>query len=207
MWSLIHSKYGSTANMLLITMLISLGFLLPILGMEYSWVRYTTMLITVCMLLFVIKLWETLWKVNWLQKHFCPNLTGKWKGTIEAKYTLPNDGKVQVKEVNVDFNIKMNFLSLTMTGVSEDEYMRSEVLSSWLRTEGSKLFLYYTYQVNVKNPKPTDGQFFHGSARLELIWDDTSYYFEGNYWTNRNWNVGGQTAGYIKLNRKCDLQH
>ena len=203
MWSLIYSKYGSIANTLLITLLLSLGFLLPIFGMEYSWVRYIAMAVTGCMFLFSFKLWEYLWKIEWLQRNFCPNLTGKWEGTLEAKYTLPNDDKVQMKQVIVDFNIKMNFLRLTMEGVSEDEYMRSEVLSSWLQTEGNNLFLYYTYMVNVKKPKSTDEQFFHGSARLQLIWDDIgNYYFEGNYWTNRNWNVGGQTSGYIKVNKK-----
>lgn len=201
MWSLIYSKYGSIANTFLVTLLLSLGFLLPTFGIDYSWVRYATMIITGFIFLFSFKLWEYLWEVEWLQNKFCPNLTGKWEGILEAKYTLPNDEKVQTKKVVVDFNIKMNFLSLTMTGVSKDKYMSSEVLSSWLRNEGSKLFLYYTYQVNVKNPKSTDEQFFHGSARLELIWDDSGYYLEGNYWTNRNWNVGGQTSGYIKVNK------
>lgn len=203
MWSLIYSKYGSIVNTFLITLLLSLGFLLPTFGLEYSWVRYITMAVTFCMFLFSLILWEYLWKIKWLQKYFCPNLTGKWKGTLEAKYTLPDNDTVQVKTVIVDFNIKMNFLRLNMEGISEDEYMRSEVLSSWLQTEGNNLFLYYTYLVNVKKPKATDEQFFHGSARLELIWDDTGdYYFEGNYWTNRNWYVGGQTSGYIRINKK-----
>lgn len=201
MWSLIISKYGSTVQKVIILSLISLGFLVATLGLQYTSVRYVVVPIVIFIFLFNLKLWEYVWKISLIQKHFCPNLSGKWKGTLKARYKLPDDDEVQERHVRVDFDIKMSFLTFKMTGVSENNYMKSEVISSWLKTEEGNLYLYYNYKVCVKDPLPTDEQFFHGSARLELLWNDYEYHFEGNYWTNRKWNIGGQTAGHIKLER------
>jgi hypothetical protein len=201
MWALIYNKYSSFAKTILITLLIYIGFAIPLLNFEVSSIRIVVICINIFIFIFVLKLWEYFWKIKFLQTHFCPNLTGGWGGELIAKFTLP-DGSPQEKKVNVNFYIKMSFLNFIMTGVSEDNYMTSEVLSSWLRFEDNKLFLYYIYRINIKNPKETDEQSSHGTARLELIRPaDDTYYFEGNYWTNRNWHKWGQTAGHITIKK------
>ena len=77
MWSLIISKYGSTVQQIIILSLISFGFLVATLGLQYTSVRYVVMPIVIFIFLFNLKLLEYVCKISLIQKHFCPNLTYK----------------------------------------------------------------------------------------------------------------------------------
>ena len=90
-------------------------------------------------------------------------------------------------------------MTLTMT----DKYLSSETVTcSMQRRQGErKPVLFYVYDSNVSRPKSTDSQRHFGAARLSIPLERYPKVLEGNYWTDRNWHQGLNTAGHIRLTR------
>ena len=63
-----------------------------------------------------------------------------------------------------------------------------------------RIHLTYVYEQTSDNPEITDEERHMGSA--ELVFDpDNLDQAEGNYWTQRNWKVGLNTAGRLCLQK------
>jgi len=131
-----------------------------------------------------------------------PDLDGTWKGTLESNWPqvstrlprAPLDGPLQ--PVAVTLRIKARLLSIHLTLETETRYSDSEtVLVGIGKSGGETPSLTYVYRSRVPGPLPTDTQSHHGAARLELRDEDGVPTLRGNYWTDRNWERGFNTAG------------
>ena len=99
--------------------------------------------------------------------------------------------------------ISARLAQIDMTLVMDDKYLSSETLTCSLqRHRGErKPVLFYVYDSHVATPKCTDSQRHLGAARLSIPLERCPKVLEGNYWTDRNWHKGLNSAGHIRLTR------
>ena len=90
-------------------------------------------------------------------------------------------------------------MSLTM----DDGYLTSETVTCSLRRDRGERrpVLFYIYESHVSAPKNTDSDRHLGAARVTIPLERRPKVLEGNYWTDRNWHLGLNTAGRIRLRR------
>ena len=152
-------------------------------------------------------------------------LPGMWRlfPNIDAEYTVEissnwsiiearNEGRepdvslegepVLLKRVG-KARISARLTQIGMTLTMDDEYLSSETVTcSVQRHRGEhKPVLFYVYDSSVSAPKKTDSQRHMGAARLSIPLERCPKVLAGNYWTDRNWHLGLNTAGHIRLTR------
>lgn len=145
-----------------------------------------------------------------------PDIAGEYDAALSSNYPMVEamaDGKPLTEDV-MDKNNRLTVvgtvsISTTLTKVSmrftaNDKYSKSEVLSSTLeRGEGNAPHrLYYVFRHTVADPKPTDSPSCLGAACLEVPRERRPTVLEGEYWTNREWTKGLNTAGLVRLTRR-----
>ena len=143
------------------------------------------------------------WKIpllkGFLNRNLAPDLSGKWEASISYR---DSENGILYKKLN--FNIKMSFFDFKMTMTSDDNYSSSSVVMSDIRRDSINegYILYYVFEAFVPNPLPSDTQHFQGSAKVYITPSDgDSLTMKGSYWTNRAWNQGKQTAGYLDFKK------
>ena len=99
--------------------------------------------------------------------------------------------------------ISARLTRIDMILTMDDKYLTSETLTfSVQRHRGErKPVLFYVYDSHVSAPKSTDSQRHLGAARISIPLERRPKVLEGNYWTDRNWHQGLNTAGHIRLTR------
>ncbi len=146
--------------------------------------------------------WKFVWNMPFvgglLNKHVCPDLNGKWVGSVNSNYS--EDGKNTVQEVDVD--IKVDFFGFSMELGSQDSYQNSKVIQSdiYKDVRNRTFHVSYIFESKVTDPKETDDKVFHGASILDIKFDkNDSLILEGSYWTNRAGQRKLNTSGSIKL--------
>jgi len=145
-----------------------------------------------------------------------PDIDGEYDAELSSNYPMVQamaDGKPLTDEL-MDKNQRLSVVGTvsihtTLTKISmrftaKDKYSESEVLSSTLeRGEGNAPHrLYYVFRQTVADPKPTDSPSFLGAACLKVPRERRPTVLEGEYWTNREWTKGLNTAGLVRLSRR-----
>ena len=99
--------------------------------------------------------------------------------------------------------ISARLTQIDMTLTMVDKYLSSEtVICSVQRHRGErKPVLFYVYDSYVSTPKNSDSQRHLGAGRISIPLERRPQVLEGNYWTDRNWHQGLNTAGHIRLTR------
>jgi hypothetical protein len=149
--------------------------------------------------------WLIIWKAPLLGKimhaSVCPNLNGKWLGTIQSSFK-DNDGNNVTKEVKV--TIKADIFGFNISLHSSDGYQDSKVIQSELYKDPrtNTFYLSYIFEASVPIPKETDDRSFEGAAKLEIIVGSQDTILKGTYWTNRAWQRGQNTAGILTITRE-----
>lgn len=144
-----------------------------------------------------------------------PNIDGKYEveissnwSVIKARYEgrepeVSSDGDValfnRVGEARITARLSRIDMSLTMN----DGYLTSETVMCSLRREMGERrpVLFYVYDSHVSAPKNSDSNRHLGAARIAIPLEHRPTVLEGNYWTDRNWHRGLNTAGQIRLSR------
>ena len=100
--------------------------------------------------------------------------------------------KITARLSRIDMSLKM-----------DDGYLTSETATCSLRRDQGerKPVLFYIYDSHVPVPKTTDSQRHLGAASLSIPLEARPTELAGNYWTDRNWHRGLNTAGRIRLRR------
>lgn len=100
--------------------------------------------------------------------------------------------KITARLSRIDMSLKM-----------DDGYLTSETVTCSLRRDRGerKPVLFYIYDSHVPVPKTTDSQRHLGAASLSIPLGARPTELAGNYWTDRNWHLGLNTAGRIRLRR------
>ena len=141
-----------------------------------------------------------------------PPIEGEWVGTLNTNFpkiadAFKLDAPQAGKPVVATFNIKARLLKVRVSSVSVQPrpgYMRSDTtaLSIVRCPQTDREIMHYVYDAFVGDPDECDVPSFHGAAKLVLLRDDADMVLEGNYWTDRNWQKGYNTAGSIRLVKK-----
>lgn len=174
--------------------------------------------------------WRLVWKFpflgSWLSHRVFPDLTGRWKVTIESNWPIidklrtaaaskdvrfdPMDDATRPKLLESSFDVRITqtwfrtdveFLPNDKTPLQKSHTISVEFLKS---ENGSRSIAWIYEQSNKQgNESPlaaTDRERFFGAAILTVS-DDASK-LSGQYWQNRSWNQGLNAAGTIVLSRK-----
>lgn len=174
-------------------------------------------------------IWRYIWK--WFPKlnlWIFPDINGKWSGETRSNWSIikkmldcskqqENVYNPQSSEIEehpelttspMVIVIKMNWFKIDMVMQTDSDYSKS---TTWgmklLRPDptGPDYRLLYTYHNITTNPKTTDTHTHHGTGLLNIeLLGCNSTKLSGNYWTDRQWNVGFNTAGNINLERVSD---
>ena len=144
-----------------------------------------------------------------------PNIEGEYEVEISSNWSIiktRNEGREPEVSPEGDVALfkKMGIAKITarltridMSLTMNDRYLTSETVAcSMQRDEGEhKPVLFYVYEGDVATPKNTDSQRHLGAARIAIPLERRPIVLEGNYWTDRNWHKGLNTAGRIRLRR------
>ncbi|MGQ4879322.1 hypothetical protein ACOJCM_12225 [Billgrantia sp. LNSP4103-1] len=131
--------------------------------------------------------WQVIMRSNW---NILRQLVGEDKGDALFK----KEGKVTI--TSRLFSVRIKFQS-------NDEYSKSTTTMVGVRRdpEHGTIELNYCYHNVTRNPEVTDSGCHYGAARVEVHEKNGLVSLEGEYWTNRNWNKGLNTAGLIAFER------
>ena len=144
-----------------------------------------------------------------------PNIDGEYAVEISSNWSvikarnegrepeISADGEVELFKRVGKARITARLTRIDMQLTMDDGYLRSEtVVCSLQRELGERLpTLFYVYESHVTMPKNTDGPRHLGAARVSIPLKHRPIILEGNYWTDRNWHQGLNTAGHIRLRR------
>lgn len=146
-------------------------------------------------------------KLPWVKNYF-PPIDGEWQVVIRSNWNvlrqLVGEAKGEAlfsKEGKV--TITSRLFSVQMKFQSNDKYSKSSTTMVGVRRdpEHGTIELNYCYHNATRNPNVTDSGCHYGAARVEVHEDSGQVSLEGEYWTNRNWNKGLNTAGLITFER------
>lgn len=141
-------------------------------------------------------------------RNFFPPIDGEWQVVIRSNWNVlrqlvgqaPGDA-LYSKEGRVIITSRL--FSVRMKFQSKDEYSQSTTTIVGVRRdpEHGTIELHYCYHNITLNPEMTDSGSHYGAARLAVNEKNGVIALAGEYWTNRNWNKGLNTAGLIKFER------
>jgi hypothetical protein len=149
-----------------------------------------------------------------LISRWIPDINGRWTGSLDSNWAQisarisgenPAAAKpTQAVPINVTIKARLFSVSMTLESVSQYSYSETVTVSVLKHGAADTLRLAYIYENHTPQPEPTDSGHHFGAAYLDLFGRGNLQSLEGNYWTNRNWTKGLNTAGRIVLQRKCD---
>ena len=142
-----------------------------------------------------------------------PNIDGTYEVEVSSNWSiLKVRNEDRNPEVSADGDAKLfkrmgkakitsRLTRIDMRITMDDEYLTSETVICSLQRERGARFptLFYIYESHVATPKNTDSQRHLGAARVSIPLERRPTVLEGNYWTDRNWHQGLNTAGQIRL--------
>ncbi|EIU1413921.1 hypothetical protein [Pseudomonas aeruginosa] len=137
-----------------------------------------------------------------------PPIDGEWQVTVRSNWNVlrqlvgqPAGEMLFAKQGKVVITSRL--FSVRMRFQSEDKYSKSTTTIVGVRRdpEHGTFELNYSYHNVTLNPEVTDSSSHYGAARVEVHDENGVVSLEGEYWTNRNWNKGLNTAGLISFVR------
>lgn len=143
-----------------------------------------------------------------LVRKYFPPIDGEWLVTIRSNWNVVRQlvgqpvGEVLFsKQGKISINSRL--FSVRMKFQSDDKYSKSSTTVVGVRRdpEHGSVELNYSYHNVTHNPEVTDSGCHYGSARVEVHDEKNVITLDGEYWTNRNWNKGLNTAGLIAFER------
>lgn len=144
-----------------------------------------------------------------------PNIDGEYTVEISSNWSIiearsagrepdmsPEGAPVLFDRVG-KATISARLTRIDMTLGMDDRYLSSETVTCSIQKHRGerKPVLFYIFDSLVSKPKNTDSQRHLGAACLSIPLERCPKVLEGNYWTDRNWHLGLNTAGHIRLTR------
>ena len=141
-----------------------------------------------------------------------PDIDGKYEVAISSNWSIVSDRREGQTSTSGDAEflrrvgkakITSRLTRIDMRLEMDDGYLTSEMIVCSLRREAGERLptLLYIFDGHVAVPKPTDSQRHLGAGRISIPLERRPTLLEGNYWTDRNWHQGLNTAGRIQLKR------
>ncbi|WP_353225688.1 hypothetical protein [Salinisphaera sp. C84B14] len=165
-----------------------------------------------------------LWvRVPLLNNVLAPNLNGSYKLLVATNFPLllarkkhlekvlgsdgdyvPDVNEGELKHVgNIEieaglFSIRMHMKPLSSQPSTSSSHVIASVLEKSPRESGFRL--HYVFESEVTTPRETDTQKFYGAATIKVP-AAVVQSCQGDYWTNRSWSQGLNTAGRVRIER------
>lgn len=155
--------------------------------------------------------WGIAAQFDFVQESVFPDIRGSWSGTVNSIWRdIPTsrdqipfadtvkDGKV----VDVIARVHQDWFSVKVDLETGSKYSRSVTLAVWPEVKSSvnSIFrLWYVYQNETPEPLEGDTILHNGAAVVEFERNGIGKELNGHYWTDRNWSLGKNTAGRIRL--------
>lgn len=178
------------------------------LGGYWSLIKLSVSITTV--ILFVLgqsPVFPWICKLPWIRNYF-PPIDGEWQVALQSNWNVLQQlvGKVKGEALSSKegkVTITSRLFSVRMRFQSNDKYSKSTTTIVGIRRdpEYGTIELNYCYHNVTRNPEETDSSCHYGAARVEIHDENGVVSLEGEYWTNRNWNKGLNTAGLITFER------
>ena len=173
--------------------------------------------IVVSMLLFALgetQLFPRLCRMPVVWRMF-PNIDGDYNVEISSNWAqirarsedhssnVTGNGNVSLFKKVGTARISCRLTCIDMRMEMDDEHMTSETISCSLQSAPGKRNknLYYVYESRISVPNGTDSDRHLGAGRLTIPEERRPTILRGNYWTDRNWHKGSNTAGQVVLRR------
>lgn len=131
--------------------------------------------------------WDVTLKSNW-------GAIERLRGNLEVENKITKQGKVKI--FSRFFRVRMQF-------EANDRYSKSSTVCVAVQRDcqHGTIELDYIYENLTSNPEIADCSRHNGAARIQVRDEDGKVSMEGVYFTDRNWNQGLNTAGYISFER------
>lgn len=131
--------------------------------------------------------WEVELQSNW-------GAIERLRGNLEVEDKILKQGKVKI--FSRFFRVRMQF-------EVDDRYSKSSTVCVAVQRDPQHgtIELNYIYENLTSNPKISDCSRHNGAARVQIRDEGGKVSMEGVYFTDRNWNQGLNTAGYISFER------
>lgn len=168
-------------------------------------------------------LFRKIWKIQFIQDKFFPYIHGRWEGQIQSNWSvisaireaasgLPNSVDVNSIDMHtigsmkkdVTVEITATFLFIRMKLIPKDGYTDSETIfvKPEKNGDGGYPCLYYMYRTKADIPQGDDEKIHYGAAKMDIRLNSAGgLNIVGNYWTERNWQKGMNTAGTLDINK------
>jgi hypothetical protein len=131
-----------------------------------------------------------------LSQYIFPYLGGHWTGTVQSTFDDRSTALPIKLTVRCDlYRIRLDLSSPTTGAVSHTVLALPQT-----DPETDERYLWYVYIQESSNPPTGDAPSHNGAARLRVL-RSTPIRMNGTYWTDRNWQNGQNTAGWIELSR------
>lgn len=113
-------------------------------------------------------------------------------GEAERRLKRMGTAKITSRMSRLDIDLEM-----------DDKYLRSEIVSAALiRKPGTRMHeIAYVYECTVTEPVEGDTGHFRGTGVISVPKERCPDTFSGNYWTDRLWHEGKNTAGEVVFRR------
>lgn len=137
-----------------------------------------------------------------------PSFTGIYRGENRSNWprvkelTKGEKARKNVKLLTIPCEAKIvsRLLTIRIKYASDTGYTNStERWAIPVKDEKGNFSLEYMFDAITPEPAMSDSTEHLGAAKLTLLDDQNSVTLSGPYWTNRNWHIGLNTAGQIKL--------
>lgn len=139
---------------------------------------------------------------------YFPPIDGAWDVTLQSNWGAIErlSGNVEVEgKITKPGKIKITarFFRVRMQFEANDRYSKSSTVCVAVQRDWQHgtIELNYIYENLTGNPKMSDCSHHNGAARVQVRDEDGKVSMEGVYFTDRNWNQGLNTAGYISFER------
>ncbi|WP_049827838.1 hypothetical protein [Pseudomonas sp. URIL14HWK12:I6] len=140
---------------------------------------------------------------------FFPPIEGTWKVSLQSNWgaieRLRGNQSVEDKLIKQGkIKIFSRFFRVRMQFEADDRYSKSSTVCVSVQRDWQHgtVELNYIYENLTNNPKISDCSQHNGAARVQVRDEDNVVTMEGVYFTDRNWNQGLNTAGYISFERE-----
>jgi hypothetical protein len=141
-----------------------------------------------------------------------PPISGRWAGTVESnwpviaersRYAATSPAPLGAVRVEVEISARLSSIHIDLR--SAESYTTSETMLVGVhRGPGNgRVRLTYVYQAATVQPVQGDADSHHGAGYVDLEEEGGwPVRLVGNYWTNRKWHEGLNTAGAVRLRKE-----
>lgn len=175
--------------------------------------------------LLLLLLWNPIWRRLWQQfpllgKLIFPDLNGEWDVRFQTnwpvieklmqsarreipKFDVLEDPKPDLEQIKLRAKIYQSWSTMRVELYGTEGSSEELIVVPRRALEGARHCLFCVFRQTNRVHSATDTASFLGACTLEI--DEIGREMEGNYWTNRMWHRGLNTAGLVTFSKAVSV--